>query len=509
MKKTFLTHFLVISLLFSLFGAVTALADEENTYSYGNIKLKYRIENENAVITGIETYEADVEIPNAIGEYTVTELDCKFNGCTYLMNLKLPDSITEIKAGAFEYCKNLKTFNIPQGVKHIRAFTFGHCTNLEKVTIPKNVTYIDVDAFVCCTNLTDVTFSEGLEYIAFQAFYDCTALKNIEIPAGVDFIHVTAFEKTQYCSNESNWADGCLYINSYLLATKQNLEGKYVIKSGTTYIADNAFQNTPKLTGIVIPESMKRIQPNAFQNCYGLINITLPDNIEYIGDHAFENTAYYNDESKWKNGILYLGNYIIGVKENESGIYNIAYGTKFVGNEFKDLYTSVKNFIPVKAVKIPETISAVSELAFVNCTSMESVYLPKSLTKIEKNAFGGCRELKTVYYGGTKEEWDKIEIEEENEYLKNATVVFSHRNIWADVSENGLKFSVVPVNIEKNTEIILALYNGNKLVETQTKKYNGENISFTTDKFYTTAKIMCWENLTSLTPLCEACTVMR
>lgn len=47
-----------------------------------------------------------------------------------------------------------------------------------------------------------------------------------------------------------------------------------------------------------------------------------------------------------------------------------------------------------------------------------------------------------------------------------------------------------------------ALYDGDKLVEMQSKAYDTK-ISFTTDKTYTAAKVMVWESLINAKPVCE------
>ena len=59
--------------------------------------------------------------------------------------------------------------------------------------------------------------------------------------------------------------------------------------------------------------------------------------------------------------------------------------------------------------------------SFQNCTALKSIFLPKSLTCIEKGAFKDCNQL-TIYYAGSKEEWEKIETEDD---LSNINIVFN------------------------------------------------------------------------------------
>ena len=61
------------------------------------------------------------------------------------------------------------------------------------------------------------------------------------------------------------------------------------------------------------------------------------------------------------------------------------------------------------------------------------------------------------------------------------------------------------MNIDVGKTVILALYDGDKLVEVQRSSEYGENdgkIIFTPTKSYTHAKVMVWESLNTLSPVC-------
>ena len=58
---------------------------------------------------------------------------------------------------------------------------------------------------------------------------------------------------------------------------------------------------------------------------------------------------------------------------------------------------------------------------FSNCTSLTNITIPDSVTSIEYCAFYGCSSLNKIYYKGTAEEWDKIEIYQNNSDLTTAT----------------------------------------------------------------------------------------
>ncbi len=52
--------------------------------------------------------------------------------------------------------------------------------------------------------------------------------------------------------------------------------------------------------------------------------------------------------------------------------------------------------------------------------------IPKSVTEIESDAFNNCPKLTTVKYCGSEEEWNEMYIGSNNDYLKNANIVFDY-----------------------------------------------------------------------------------
>lgn len=72
------------------------------------------------------------------------------------------------------------------------------------------------------------------------------------------------------------------------------------------------------------------------------------------------------------------------------------------------------------------------------------------------------------------------------------------------VSQDGKSFTVHPLSIADGSTVILALYNGSRLVEVQKAVAYGDSLLFTTTKTYTRATVMAVGSLNSLTPLCSA-----
>jgi hypothetical protein len=72
---------------------------------------------------------------------------------------------------------------------------------------------------------------------------------------------------------------------------------------------------------------------------------------------------------------------------------------------------------------VSDNIIEIGYECFYGCVNLEKVTLPKSLKLIRDSAFFECG-VKQVIYKGTKEEWENIRIESNNDALTNATIQF-------------------------------------------------------------------------------------
>lgn len=187
--------------------------------------------------------------------------------------------------------------------------------------------------------------------------------------------------------------------------------------NGVTYtvtsIGKGAFARKNGLNSIVIPNTVVLIAEGAFASNWGLASIEIPASVVEIGTRAFE----------WAGNIAEV---------------------KFAANsQLKILGTSAFSHAKgLKSIELPEGLTTIKNCAFADCNVLESVTIPASVTTIMEHMFdnprtpnGGCPMLKTVKYAGTKEQWDKINLAENNDILTSTMKVLC--NITFDVNGYG------------------------------------------------------------------------
>ncbi len=199
-----------------------------------------------------------------------------------------------------------------------------------------------------------------------------------------------------------------------------------VIDEGITYIGEETFTGYANLTSVTIPDSVTAIGGKAFYDCTSLTSITLPDSVTDFSSNVFYNTAYYNDESNWENGVLYIDNHLISCKQDFSGSCVIKDGTKTIAKY------ALKDCTSLTSITIPDSLIIIGERAFYNCKSLRQIGIPDNVKKIGYCAFYNCKALtdigisgdvtdissgaflkcilRYVFYTGTEEQWKSLKV---------------------------------------------------------------------------------------------------
>ena len=221
------------------------------------------------------------------GKYTSNDKlgDYGFYGCSGLISLTIPSSVTSIGEAAFNGCSGLTSLTIPSSVTSIGEGAFFACSGLTSLTIPSSVTSIGVAAFYRCSGLTSLTISSGVTSIGEGAFQGCSSLTSLTIPSSVTSIGDGTFR-------------GCSGLTSL------------TISSGVTSIGIGAFDGCSSLTSLTIPSSVISIGPEAFRYCSSLTSLTIPSSVRSIGASAFVSCYGLNSIYVYPEKIPKLGGYV-------------------------------------------------------------------------------------------------------------------------------------------------------------------------------------------------------
>ena len=108
-----------------------------------------------------------------------------------LVELILPDSVTEIQEGAFSQCGNLEKVVFPKGLEAIGNYAFSDCKKLKTIVWSKKLKSIGDSAFKSC-GLTEAVLPETIEHIGSEAFAD-TLIDKVALPKSVQTLGWGAF----------------------------------------------------------------------------------------------------------------------------------------------------------------------------------------------------------------------------------------------------------------------------------------------------------------------------
>ena len=388
-----------------------------------------------------------------------------FSSCTALESITIPDSVRVINSSAFYYCNNLKKIEIPEGVTEIGESAFSACKNLESLNIPSSVTEVGWNIIGDTALLKSLPLEDGVKYLDGWAV-DLGSSGNVAfkegaigissqilgsqavtvfIPKTVKYISKGGLQGANFSKTVESYTvdpenpyflseDGVVFTKdkTELVAYPQKSDFiKYTVPEGVKFIRDYAFYNS-SLEEVTLPSTLIHIGNWAFYYSRDLKSALLNENIEYIGNNAFgycENV----DLGQIPSSLKYLGYNLFGFSNN-IGL------TTVDGNTYLDKWLIRASAQSGDEFKIAEgtvgiAASAIYSIGMIRSTS---VYIPASVKYINSRAFKYFINLKDVYFAGSKQEWCKINIGDENLPLLDAHIHFEDQTpLYGDVNDDG------------------------------------------------------------------------
>lgn len=329
--------------------------------------------------------------------------DETFDGCSSLRTVNFPDTLKEIRSDAF--CGTALTeFIAPDSLTAIWSYAFKDCAGLATVEL-NDVRKLSTGVFQNCTELESIRLPDSIAELSDHIFDGCASLSKIDMPDNDNPIAVsfTVFDGTAYYDDPSNWENGVLYADGYLITVNKDFASltEYTVKEDTVVIADNAFSPvgySSKLKKMTLPDGLYRIGKSAFSKLFALTEINIPDSVRVIGYAAFQSTGLDN-ENNYTDGGLYVGNWLVAVENAAMSSFTVRDGTIGVADGKSDT-----SLFPTKAQKKVEKLTLPESLKYIGLRSfarlkITDLNLPSGLLTLGDSAFAGCSYLKTVNLG--------------------------------------------------------------------------------------------------------------
>ena len=371
---------------------------------------------------------------------TLTNLgESSFENCTLLGTVEIDADIPGIPRYCFYGCRSLVKVSFDSSAKSaknsmkvIGAYAFSQCSTLEKMDLSEfhNLSQIGEGAFSCDVSLLNVKLPDSLQKIYKNGFETCDSLSilqlnsesvtqlgesvfgeelpgyiNIWVKDSVLSDYVSAYKAVLDPEYGEGTAEELLGVindkaevikgvefeitdeGRILKRASKHLSGDYTVPEDTIAIADEAFMDCTKLTGIILPRGASiSLGDRCFKNCTGLLKIEIYSAIPKWGEETFMNCTS-------------AAKVMIGAAVTDPSIERV--GTRaFKGCTGLSTTGSVQFVVPVRVL---------GEECFTDCTNMTSIGISANfkagLQVIEDGAFKNCQSLNaflTSTYSGLK-----------------------------------------------------------------------------------------------------------
>lgn len=338
--------------------------------------------------------------------------------------IKIPDSVETIGNGAFRHCQNLERITLPSALQTLSNGTFYGCAALSEVTFPASLKTIEKSAFGYCRNLSEVKLPASLTTIQSYVFNGCSALKTVFYDGSLaQWNHITANNDADNDADKDVLGYSCpsLVTGDYtaqfisvkddpfaypppktVTITKYTGTESTVILPSTisswpvTKIGEDALKDNTTITSVTIPDSVTEIGSNAFAGCTNLTsvhyagdwsNLTIQSGNPAVQDAANEQLFDFE---------FILNNTAVIVNSYNGTAADVTIPSRYKGKPVTAINNAVFPNSAVTSVTIPDSVTAIPDAAFANCSQLTNISIPNSVTYIGYSAFSSCTSLKSV-----------------------------------------------------------------------------------------------------------------
>ena len=455
MKKLFLsTLLLALPLLASAYIAVENADGVTIYYIWANeakteLAVTYRGDHSGNSSYWPKSYSGKVVIPESViyneKPYPVTAIGYEaFYYCSGLTSVTIPNSVKSIDDYAFFYCIGLTSLIIPNSVTSIGNYAFiGN--HLNSIIIGTGVLTIGSSAF-SGINLRKIIWltktppsgydyaSGAINYVSndqYTSIYDTVKyqfLSSMFEVDGIRYVPISLSERTcdaidcVYDESAANMKIASTVTYKGIQMTVKNIKPLLAINNKFVKtlnidvegsLPNLAFTDCSNLKTVVYGDRINGIGPEAFNGCSSLISFTSTEDVPYsnvlyisknistIGKYAFYGcTSIKNIIMADSESTLTLGS-----NDDRPLFVSCPLDYVYIGRDISYNATSTYGYSPfcrntsLRAVKITDKETEISENEFYGCTNLQRVEIGDGVTTIGNWAFSGCSSLKFFAFG--------------------------------------------------------------------------------------------------------------
>ena len=327
-------------------------------------------------------------VPVSPSERTCDAIDCSYDNTADIIIAKTVNyrgiemTLLDVKDYLCYNNDSIKTLSVNEYGGRIGRRSFQDCTRLETVGIHNMADSIGDEAFYNCINLKAVDISGVGGNIGESAFYNCTSIETVSLSDIMGGIGSKAFYNCK------------------------NLDG-IEIPNTVTGIGSGCFQNCSSLAYAIIGSGIKDLPEDCFRECSSLPEIAIPATVESIGNNVFYDcSSLARVDIEDRQSVLSLGyNSDYSSSDQKPLFSDCPLDSVYIGGNISYATDSDRGYSPfyrntsLRAVKITDQETEISENEFYGCTGLTTVELGDGIESIGNYAFSGCSALDSFSFG--------------------------------------------------------------------------------------------------------------
>lgn len=278
-------------------------------------------------------------------------------------------------------------------MKTIESSAFSYCRNLSEIKLPTSLTTIEISVFDGCSSLETVFYDGSLAQ--WSQINTSNGFLGDSSPSLVMNDYTAQFISVKD-ENDPYPPPKTVTITKYTGTESTVILPSTINSWPVTKIGEAAFQDNTTITSVTIPASVTEIGSNAFAGCTNLTSVNYAGDWSNLtiqsGNPAVQDAA---NEQLFDFEFI-LNNTAVIVNSYNGTAADVTIPSRYKGKPVTAINNAVFPNSAVTSVTIPDSVTAIPDAAFANCSQLTNISIPNSVTYIGYSAFSSCTSLKSV-----------------------------------------------------------------------------------------------------------------